>query len=43
MQETESFLESVPEDAVILCNFNHVQAVTAYYLKICFTAVSRKL
>ena len=33
MQETESFLESVPEDAVILCNFNHVQAVTAYYLE----------
>ena len=26
-------MESVPEDAVILCNFNHVQAVTAYYLE----------
>lgn len=32
METTEEFLESFPEDAVILCNFNHVQALTAYYL-----------
>lgn len=32
MESTEAFLDSFPEDAVILCNFNHVQAVTAYYL-----------
>ena len=32
MESTEMFLESFPKDAVILCNFNHVQALTAYYL-----------
>lgn len=32
MELTQEFLDSFPEDAVILCNFNHVQAVTAYYL-----------
>ncbi len=32
MEMTEAFLTEFPEDAVILCNFNHVQALTAYYL-----------
>ena len=32
MELTEEFLREFPEDAVILCNFNHVQALTAYYL-----------
>ena len=32
MELTESFLQDFPKDAVILCNFNHVQALTAYYL-----------
>lgn len=33
MKVTQSFLADFPEDAVVLCNFNHVQAVTACYLK----------
>lgn len=33
MKATQSFLADFPEDAVVLCNFNHVQAVTACYLK----------
>lgn len=33
MKATQSFLAVFPEDAVVLCNFNHVQAVTACYLK----------
>ena len=32
MQMTDGFLEEFPEDAVVLCNFNHVQALAAYYL-----------
>ena len=32
MEATEKFLAEFPQDAVILCNFNHVQALTAYYL-----------
>lgn len=32
MEMTEAFLEAFPKDAVILCNFNHVQATAAYYL-----------
>ncbi len=32
MESTADFLEDFPEDAVVLCNFNHVQALTAYYL-----------
>lgn len=32
MELTEPFLAEFPSDAVILCNFNHVQALTAYYL-----------
>lgn len=32
MVETTEMFEGLSEDAVILCNFNHVQAVTAYYL-----------
>ena len=32
MELTEVFLQEFPEDAVLLCNFNHVQALTAYYL-----------
>ena len=32
MEFTNEFLTEFPEDAVILCNFNHVQALTAYYL-----------
>ena len=33
MKATQSFLADFPKDAVVLCNFNHVQAVTACYLK----------
>lgn len=33
MEATQSFLSDFPEDAVVLCNFDHVQAVTACYLK----------
>ena len=33
MEATQSFLADFPKDAVVLCNFNHVQAVTACYLK----------
>lgn len=33
MEATQSFLADFPEDAVVLCNFDHVQAVTACYLK----------
>lgn len=33
MKATQSFLAVFPEDAAVLCNFNHVQAVTACYLK----------
>ena len=32
MESTAEFLDSFPEDAVVLCNFNHVQALAAYYL-----------
>lgn len=32
MQETNQFFESVPKDAVILCNFNQIQAIMWYYL-----------
>ena len=32
MEMTEAFLQEFPKDAVILCNFNHVQALTAYYM-----------
>lgn len=33
MEATQSFLADFPKEAVVLCNFNHVQAVTACYLK----------
>ena len=33
MEATQSFLSDFPEDAVALCNFDHVQAVTACFLK----------
>ena len=33
MEATQSFLADFQEDAVVLCNFDHVQAVTACYLK----------
>ena len=33
MKATQSFLADFPKDAVVLCIFNHVQAVTACYLK----------
>ena len=33
MKATQSFLADFPKDAMVLCNFNHVQAVTACYLK----------
>ena len=33
MKATQSFLADFPKDAVVLCNFNHVQAVTTCYLK----------
>lgn len=33
MEATHSFLSDFPEDAVVLCNFDHVQAVTACFLK----------
>ena len=33
MKATQSFLADFPKDAVVLSNFNHVQAVTACYLK----------
>lgn len=33
MKVTQSFLADFPKDAVVLCNFNHMQAVTACYLK----------
>lgn len=32
MESTQSFWEAFPSDAVVLCNFNHVQALSAYYL-----------
>lgn len=32
MELTEEFLEAFPREAVVLCNFNHVQALAAYYL-----------
>ena len=32
MHLTDTFLEAFPEEGVILCNFNHVQALAAYYL-----------
>lgn len=32
MEKTQEFLETFPEDAVVLCNFDHVQAVTSCYL-----------
>lgn len=32
MEKTQEFIEDFPEDAVVLCNFNHVQAVTSCYL-----------
>lgn len=32
MESTQEFLETFPEDAVVICNFNHVQAVTSCYL-----------
>lgn len=33
MEATQKFLTDFPEDAVVLCNFDHVQAVTACFLK----------
>ncbi len=33
MEATQNFLSDFPENAVVLCNFDHVQAVTACYLK----------
>ncbi len=33
MEATQKFLTDFPEDAVALCNFDHVQAVTACFLK----------
>lgn len=32
MEATQSFLTDFPEGSVVLCNFDHVQAVTACYL-----------
>lgn len=32
MEATQEFLEAFPEDSVVLCNFNHVQALAACYL-----------
>lgn len=32
MEATMELLDEIPKDAVILCNFDHVQAVSAYYL-----------
>ncbi len=32
MEMTNILLEEFPEDAVVLCNFNHVQAIAAHYL-----------
>lgn len=32
MESTQEFLETFPEDVVVICNFNHVQAVTSCYL-----------
>ena len=32
MEATQEFLEEFPSDAVVLCNFNHVQALSACYL-----------
>ena len=33
METTQRFLADFPENAVVLCNFDHVQAVTACFLK----------
>lgn len=32
MEATEEFLDDFPKDSAVLCNFNHVQALAAYYL-----------
>lgn len=32
MESTEELLDAFPKDAVIVCNFDHVQALTGYYL-----------
>ncbi len=32
MESTREFLDTFDKDAVVLCNFNHVQALGAYYL-----------
>ncbi len=32
MEKTQEFIEEFPADAVVLCNFNHVQALSACYL-----------
>ena len=32
MEATLELLDEIPKDAVILCNFDHLQAVSAYYL-----------
>ena len=32
MESTQTFLNEFPDDAAVLCNFNHVQALAAYYL-----------
>ena len=31
MEVTKDLLDELPQDAVVLCNFDHVQAVSAYY------------
>lgn len=33
MEATQEFLDAFPKDAVVLCNFNHVQALSACYLE----------
>ena len=32
MEKTQMFLDAIPQDAVIVANFNHVQAIAAAYL-----------
>lgn len=32
METTQKLLDEFPEDSVVLCNFDHVQALSAYYL-----------
>ncbi len=32
MEITQKLLDEFPEDSVVLCNFDHVQALSAYYL-----------